>query len=56
MACNISTIGIQLSYWCLAFEVAPEFWRLPKIQHRLRVCSRKILWAREYRKRIAKVD
>ena len=30
---NRSAICNQLSYWCLAFEVRPQFRRLLKIQH-----------------------
>jgi hypothetical protein len=32
---NRSATRNQLSYWCLAFEVRPQFRRLLKIQHRL---------------------
>ncbi len=34
---NPSATRNQLSYWCLACEVRPQFRRLLKIQHRLRV-------------------
>src|ERR1700676_5386449 len=32
---NHSATRNQLIYWCLAFEIRPQFWRLLKIQHRL---------------------
>src|SRR6266853_4875331 len=36
MNCKTIATRNQLSYWCLAFEVRPEFWQLLKIRHRLR--------------------
>jgi hypothetical protein len=34
---NPSAIHNRLIYWCLTFELRPQFQRLPKIQHRLSV-------------------
>src|SRR6202790_2238684 len=34
---NRSATRNHLNYWCLGLEVRPTFWRLLKIQHRLRV-------------------
>jgi hypothetical protein len=35
MECISNATRNQLTYWCLAFEITPQFQRLLKIQHRL---------------------